>query len=196
MPASIPDLMTYLKTRRSSLSLTLEAPGPSREQIEEIVTVASRVPDHGKLAPWRFEAWSTKRREALHAALSQHLHINQDRMDGEDTGKLQQQTDKLLHGPTLLVCVSTAKDHPKIPLWEQHLSAGAACMNTLMAANALGFEAQWLTAWYVYDETTAPVLGLGDGERIAGLIHIGSTNGAKSERPRPPLETILKHIEE
>ena len=188
--------MTYLTTRRSALSLTLEAPGPSRDQIEEIVTVASRVPDHGKLAPWRFETWSAKRREALHVALSQHLEANQDTMPGEDIGKLQQQTDKLLHGPTLLVCISTAKEHPKIPLWEQHLSAGAACMNTLMAANALGFEAQWLTAWYVYDETTAPILGLAKSERIAGLIHVGSTSVAKSERPRPPLDTILKHIQE
>ncbi|MEO1397304.1 MAG: nitroreductase [Pseudomonadota bacterium] len=190
------DLINYMKSRRSALSLTLELPGPTPAQIEEIVTVAARVPDHGKLAPWRFETWSIDRRQRLHDELLARLEAREPGADGEDVAKLRQQTEKLMHAPTLLVCISTSREHPKIPVWEQHLSAGAACMNALIAANAMGFEAQWLTAWYVYDDTTAPLLELQEGERIAALIHIGSTSVAKSERPRPALDAIFQHKEE
>jgi len=135
------------------------------------------------------------RRERLHAALSGMLDEGASKT-GEDLSKLRQQTDKLLHGPTLLVCISTANQHSKIPIWEQHLSAGAACMNTLHAANAHGFEAQWLTAWFVYDDSATSLLGLAPHETIAGLIHIGSTNVEKKERPRPELDSVFKNLEE
>lgn len=182
------DLTDYMKKRRSSLSLTLEAPGPDETQLRTIVEIASRVPDHGKLAPWRFELWPLTVREKVHQELQDLLAGLTDLPDRE---KKSQGTQKLLHAPCVLMVISTAQEHPKIPLWEQHLSAGAACMNTLIAANSLGFEAQWLTAWYVYDARARGILGLQRDEQIAGIIHIGSSTIAKSERPRPEIDSLF-----
>ncbi|MEL6751804.1 MAG: nitroreductase [Pseudomonadota bacterium] len=179
------DLSDYMHNRRSSLSLTLEEPGPDEAAIASIVTIASRVPDHGKLAPWRFELWPVALRQEMHGKLS--VLIDEG---AEDKAKVQAGTDKLLHAPCVIAVVSTASEHPQIPEWEQVLSAGAACMNMLIAANAHGFEAQWLTAWYIYDERARDILGLYPGEQIAGLIHIGTNNTAKTERPRPALNEI------
>ncbi len=177
-----------MKTRRSSLSLTLEAPGPDDAQLRTILEVATRVPDHGKLAPWRFELWPEHVRQDIHDDLQQLLAGLNDVTDRE---KQVQATRKLLHAPCVLVAISTAQEHPKIPIWEQHLSAGAACMNTLIAANSLGFEAQWLTAWYVYEDKARKILGLKNGEQIAGIIHIGTSAIAKSERPRPEIDSLF-----
>ncbi|MEP1208218.1 MAG: nitroreductase [Rhizobiaceae bacterium] len=182
------DLTEYMKTRRSSLSLTLEEPGPDAAQLRTILEIASRVPDHGKLAPWRFELWTKPVREKVNEQLQDLLA---SLPDVDDKEKKSQGTQKLLHAPCVLMAISTAGEHPKIPLWEQHLSAGAACMNTLIAANSLGFEAQWLTAWYVYDDRARNILGLQSGERIAGIIHIGTSNIAKSERPRPQIDDLF-----
>mgnify|MGYP001800431728 CR=1 FL=1 len=179
--------LDYLRTRRSSLSLTLDAPGPDEAQLRDMLTIAARVPDHGKLAPWRFEVWSDTFRKRAHGELLGLLDASQR----EDVEKLRQGTDKLLHAPCVLAVISTAAEHPKIPVWEQHLSAGAACMNLLQAANAHGFEAQWLTAWYVYDAAASQLLGLADGERIAGIVHIGTSDTPKQERDRPVLDELL-----
>lgn len=183
------DFLSILETRRSALSITLDEPGPDEEQTRQLIRIASRVPDHGKLAPWRFEVWDMAFRRQMHASLLGRLEALPD---VEDREKKKQTTDKLLHGPTLVVAISKAAQHPKIPVWEQTLSAGASCMKLLIAANAMGFEAQWLTAWFVYDDGAKPVLGLGDDELIAGLIHIGSSSVAKNERPRPELDDILQ----
>ena len=182
---SMTDLTNYMKTRRSSLSLTLEEPGPDADQLRTILEIATRVPDHGKLAPWRFELWPMPVRQKLHDALQDFLQATPDIPDQE---KKRQGTQKLLHAPCVLVVISTAGEHPKIPVWEQHLSTGAVCMNTLIAANSLGFEAQWLTAWYPYEERARHILGLQSGEKIAGIIHIGSSSVPKSERPRPEID--------
>lgn len=183
------EMLARLATRRSALSITLEEPGPNEEQIRQLVGVASRVPDHGKLAPWRFEVWDMAYRRAKHAQLQSLLDGHDEVPDRE---KKRQGTDKLLHGPCLIVAISRAAEHPKIPIWEQTLSAGASCMKLLIAANAMGFEAQWLTAWYIYEEAARPLLELGDSECVAGLIHIGSSSVAKTERPRPELDDILQ----
>lgn len=187
------ELAKYMKTRRSALSLTLEAPGPDDAQLQTILEIASRVPDHGKLAPWRFELWPMVVREGLNAKLQSYLDRHDDISDRE---KKRQGTEKLRHAPCVLAVVSTAAEHPKIPVWEQHLSAGAVCMNTLIAANALGFEAQWLTAWYIYEQGAQELLGLKTGEQIAGIIHIGTTNVPKTERPRPGISDLYSIREE
>ncbi len=187
------ELAHYLKTRRSSLSMTLDSPGPDRAQLREMLTIASRVPDHGKLAPWRFELWTRDARKMMHGKLAELL-MSMELPAGAPTekSKMQQGSDKILHAPCVVAVISRAADHPKIPKWEQVLSAGAVCQNLLMAANAHGFEAQWLTAWYIYEDRARPILGLSDGEQIAGIIHIGSCNTPKSERPRPDLDSIFK----
>ena len=181
-------LLDHLKTRRSALSLTLEAPGPDEAQIRTMVEIASRVPDHGKLAPWRFEVWSKPLRETMHAALVDMLDGHED---VPDKAKLIKGTDKLLHAPCVIAVISQPQGDSKIPIWEQTLSAGAACMNLLHAANAKEYEAQWLTAWYVYDRAAQSGLGLSGEEQIAGIVHIGSSQIPKSERPRPDLDSVL-----
>lgn len=181
------DILPYLKARRSALSLTLEEPGPSSTQLHDMLTVAARVPDHGKLAPWRFELWEKAARKRMHAQLVEQIDCN-----SENAAKLRGGTDKLLHAPCVVAVISTAREHESIPQWEQVLSAGAVCLNLLMAANAHGFEAQWLTAWYIYDDKAKHILDLDQGERVAGIIHIGSTAISKSERPRPNIEDHFK----
>jgi len=113
-----------------------------------------------------------------------------------DVDKQKKSTDKLLHAPCVISVISTATEHPKIPIWEQELSAGAACMKLLMAANSFDFEAQWLTAWYVYEPAAQDILQLQDNERLAGIIHIGSSSTPKNERPRPDLDKIFSIREE
>ncbi|EFL90454.1 nitroreductase [Ahrensia sp. R2A130] len=181
------DQLEHLRNRRSSLSMTLAEPGPDEAQLRDMMTIAARVPDHGKLAPWRFEVWTPAFRQRVHGELQTML----DSSDLPDVEKLRKGIEKLLHAPTVVAIISTATNHPKIPLWEQHLSAGAACMNMLHAANAHGFEAQWLTAWYVYDTRASAKLGLNNGEQIAAIVHIGSSDVAKQERDRPNLDDIL-----
>ncbi len=180
-------LQDYMKTRRSALSVSLEEPGPDDDELRAILEIATRVPDHGKLAPWRIELWTPQMRKDMHRRLLDLLH---SRQDVPDLGKKEQGTNKLLHAPTVLVVISTAADHPKIPVWEQQLSAGAVCMNTLIAANAAGYGSQWLTAWYVYDDEAQQMLGLNEGERIAGLIFIGSSSATKNERDRPDIDAL------
>ncbi len=165
--------------------MTLDEPGPSDDQVRSMLTIATRVPDHGKLAPWRFELWRPAFRKSLHAKLSALIDPTQ-----VDAGKMQAGTDKVLHAPCVIAVISTATEHEKIPVWEQHLSVGASCMLLLQAANAAGFDAQWLTAWYTYDERALRMLGLAEGEKIAGLIHIGTSDVTKVERPRPDVDDI------
>ncbi len=181
------ELADYLKTRRSSLSMSLEAPGPDEAQLKDMLTIASRVPDHGKLAPWRFVLWTPDARKTMHQDLTKLLVAKPDM---PEAGKKQQGTNKLLHGPCVVAVISKSSNHPKIPQWEQILSAGAVCQNMLMAANAHGFEAQWLTAWYIYDKDASSILQLEQGEAVAGIIHIGSCSTPKKERPRPELGDI------
>lgn len=182
------DLIQYLKKRRSALSVTLTDPGPGETDVRSMVEIASRVPDHGKLAPWRFVLWSPETRADMHARLSDFLA---SKPEIDDSAKKQQGTDKLLHAPCVIAVISKAAEHPKIPKWEQILSTGAVCQNLLIAANAHGFDAQWLTAWYVYEEDAKPILGLAGEEQIAGIIHIGSSDVPKNERPRPVLDDIF-----
>ncbi|MDD9910312.1 MAG: nitroreductase [Ahrensia sp.] len=181
-------LENYMRTRRSAVSVTLEEPGPDSDEIRRIVTMATRVPDHGKLVPWRIVLWSMSQRETMHRQL---LTLLDSLPDIDDKPKKRASTDKLLHAPCVMAVISTAAEHPKIPVWEQTLSAGAVCMNALIGSNACGYEAQWLTAWYVYADEARDILELQDGEKIAGIIHIGSTNTPKTERPRPQIEDIL-----
>jgi len=181
-------LENYMKTRRSALSVVLEEPGPDEAQLRKIVEIASRVPDHGKLVPWRFVLWEKPARETMHDQL---LELLESLEHIEDKPKKRAGTDKILHAPCVIAVVSMAVEHPKIPVWEQQLSAGGVCMNMLIGANSMGYEAQWLTAWYVYEDAAREILQLNQGERIAGLIHIGSTATTKTERPRPAIDDIF-----
>ena len=181
-------LLALLETRRSAKPRELGGPGPTAEQLERLLTIASRTPDHGCLAPWRFVTVAEEQRDAFAALLRQAL-AEHDRCA---TIAHHQKEDEFAHYAGQLVVLVSAplKDH-KIPLWEQELSCGAAGMNLLLAAGALGFEAGWVTGWRAYSERIRNAF-CAPGERIAGFIFIGHSAVALEERPRPPLDTVCK----
>ena len=184
----MPEALDLLKTRRSVKAMELAGPGPAASEIETILTVASRVPDHGKLTPWRFIVFEGDARFAagdkISAAFAEkYPNATQDQVDKE--------RERLARAPLVIAVVSRAAEHQKIPKWEQVLSAGAAAMSLVLAAHALGYAANWITEWYAYDRRVLDSLGVGPQERIAGFIHIGRTNGPAEDRDRPPLGEIV-----
>ncbi|TPW31246.1 nitroreductase family protein [Pararhizobium mangrovi] len=189
--AESPSLKSYMQNRRSSPVLQLGEPGPSRDEIAEILSIAARVPDHGKLAPWRFVVFRGEERERLGRSLAA---IAQEQRPGIGEEILKVERERLTRAPVVVMLVSRAGPHAKIPEWEQQLSAGAAGMNLLIAANALGYAACWLTEWMAYDTAAASVLGIEPSERIAGFIHIGSNDQKPFERDRPELEEIVTWV--
>jgi nitroreductase len=181
------DTIRLLKTRRSTPPGLMAEPGPGAEDLTTILTIASRVPDHGKLAPWRFILFEGAARErAGRIALDLKL------ADEPDLGEARraEELGRFTRAPLVVCVVSRAAPHVKIPEWEQVLSAGAVCMNTIIAARALGYSATWLTEWPAYDARFRAAIGLADHERVAGFLHIGKGQ-AMEDRPRPPLEAVV-----
>jgi nitroreductase len=179
--------ISFLTTRRSVSSRFLGPPGPDSDQIRQILTAGIRVPDHGKLAPWRFLLLEGPARRQVGEGL---LAIRESR--GERLNEEERRAEIERFGaPIAIGVISKAAPNPKIPMWEQQLSAGAVCMNTLNGAHAIGFAAQWLTDWLVYDAEASAFLGLADGERLCGFVHIGTPQIVPAERPRPDPEQLL-----
>ena len=188
MTAKNETLIDFLKTRRSTPVLQLAAPGPERGEIEEMLTIASRVPDHGKLAPWRFIVFAGAARQEAGEKLADIVKTDDPEASAE---RLKLERERLSRAPLVVAVVSRAAVHPKIPEWEQVMSAGAVCYNLVVAANAFGYGATWLTEWYAFDERAKPALGVEADEKIAGFIHIGTRTEAPFERVRPALEDIV-----
>ncbi|MHB2168211.1 nitroreductase family protein [Alsobacter sp. R-9] len=185
------DALALLRTRRSLPPHQMTGPGPTREELEAMLAVASRVPDHGKLTPWRFIVIEGAARERL-GAVAADLYAKAN--PGADADRLALERGRFSRAPVVVAVVSRAAPHPKIPEWEQQLSAGAACMNLTTAAVAMGFVTGWLTEWMAYDRAFLDALGLSSGERIAGFVHIG--RGARQEdRPRPALSDIVTWLD-
>ncbi|MBP1876168.1 putative NAD(P)H nitroreductase YdjA [Ensifer adhaerens] len=186
-------LVDYLASRRSIPAFQMGEPGPGKAEVEEMLTLASRVPDHGKLAPWRFIVYRGEERARISAelktmALAKKPDLSEEMIKVEET--------RLSRAPVVVAVVSKAAPHFKIPEWEQQMSAGAVCLNLLMAANALGYASNWLTEWYAFDEAAYPLLGVEPGERVAGFIHIGTAMVPPTERPRPELAEIVTWVGE
>ena len=182
------DLVSYLKTRRTSPAAQMGEPGPDAQVVRSMLEIAARVPDHGKLAPWRFILYTRESRAALLEGLTRIALRTPDPKEG----RIREEKARALAEAPLIVGVVSAPiaDHPKIPLWEQQLSAGAVCLNLLHAAQAYGFAAQWLTGWFAYDAAARRWLGLQEGEQFAGLIHVGTPGMQPPERDRPDLDRI------
>ena len=180
--------LSLLLSRRSGKPRDMIAPGPDAAQLETILTVASRVPDHGKLAPWRFVTVAADQRDAL-----ADLLVNAYQAEKPEAGKLELEAMvQFAHqAPTLVVVLSSPVAGSKIPLWEQELSTGAACMQLLNAAHALGFVGGWLTGWPTYSARVRDAFGTGD-DRIAGFVFLGSPSKALEERPRPILGDVVR----
>lgn len=180
--------LAYLQTRRSGRPRDMVAPGPDAATLREIVAIAARTPDHGKLVPWRFVSIPLDAREALAALL-----VDAYRAEKPTAGRLEIEAMEQFarQAPTLVAVLSTPKRDSHIPLWEQELSAGAACMNLEHAAHAHGFVAGWLTGFPAYSTTICTALGGREGDRIAGFIFIGTPSRALEERPRPDPDAIF-----
>ncbi|WP_099868214.1 nitroreductase family protein [Pararhizobium haloflavum] len=181
-------LKQYLQTRRSTPAMQLQEPGPSPSEIEGMIAIASRVPDHGKLAPWRFIVLAGDVRERIGRELGR---IAADARSDLGAKEREIEETRLTRAPVVIAVVSRAAPHPKIPEWEQVLSAGAVCYGLFMAANAFGYGANWLTEWYAYDDSARPLFGLDQQERIAGFVHIGTPAMQPADRPRPDLTDIV-----
>lgn len=184
----MPDALDLLQSRRSIPAINLGAPGPDADQIKTLLTIGARVPDHGKLAPWRFILFQgTARDEVGEALCAIQLAKNQDLSEAQQ----EQERTRFSRAPLVIGVVSKpVAEHPKVPLWEQELSAGAVCMNLLTGAHAMGFAAQWLSDWFMFDDDAGRMFGLADGERFAGFIHVGTPKEPPFERPRPDLDAI------
>lgn len=185
------DIIKFLKTRRSPRIADLAEPGPSAAEIETILGIAARVPDHGRLAPWRFLVMQGDKKKAFAEALvplfrQSHPEATED--------QLQKEPRRMIGVPLVIAVISRVGKHPVIPEWEQTLSVGAACMNLVIAAHALGYGANWVTGWTAYERAALDLLGLGADERIAALVHVGTSSVAQGERPRPVLSDIVKHL--
>ena len=184
-------LIEYLKTRRSMPAFQMKEPGPTTAEIEEILTLATRVPDHGKLAPWRFIVISGDQRQRISLALSKIARAERPDLS-EEMVKVEE--TRFTRAPVVIAVVSTAAPHVKIPEWEQLMSAGAVCLNMVISANALGYVSNWLTEWMAYSERAYEIIGVKPGEKIAGFVHIGSTDFPVVERPRPELSQIVTWV--
>ena len=189
LPVRSDEVLARLAVRRSASAQLLIAPGPSEAEIEQILHLGARTPDHGKLFPWRFVVLGPQSRADLSEALAA-LAETQGRTD-KDLAVLA----KLVRPPVSILVVSTPVGGHKVPVWEQQLSAGAVCMNLEHAANALGFSTSWITDWYAYDRDAKPLFGLGEGEAVAGFIHIGRLETPPLERPRPSLADKVTRID-
>jgi nitroreductase len=189
----MPDALKLLQTRRSLKPIELIGPGPSAAEIETLLTIASRVPDHGKLAPWRFIVFEGEARLAAGRAIETAFRA---KYPGAKPDQLDYERNRLARAPLVIAVVSRAGPHVKIPEWEQVLSAGAAAMSLVLAAHALGYGANWITEWYAYDRAVLDALGLKDNEKVAGFIHIGTPKQAPEDRPRPVLAEIATRFEE
>lgn len=180
--------LSLLESRRSGKPRELIGPGPSAGEIERILTIAARTPDHGKLFPWRFITVADDQREAL-ALLFRRALAAEDPCAGPAHHEAADQYARFRG--SLVVLVSAPVHGHKIPVWEQELSCGAAAMNLLIAAHALGYAGGWITGWQAYSETVRQAF-CGAGERIAGFIFIGHPGRELEERPRPRVEEIAR----
>jgi nitroreductase len=180
--------LALLETRRSAKPRDLVGPGPSAEEMKRILTIAARIPDHGKLSPWRFVTVGYDQRDALEAVLRQALSED----DPCATVAHHQKEHEFAHfDGQLVVLVSAPVRGHKIPVWEQELSCGAAAMNLLLAAHALGFVAGWVTGWRAYSERVRAAF-CEPGERIAGFVFIGNAGRELEERERPSPDAVRK----
>jgi len=184
----MPDALQLLKSRRSVKPMELTGPAPSKADIDALLTVASRVPDHGKLAPWRFIVFEGDARLAAGETIASIFSA--DRPDATEEQRAFER-NRLARAPLVIAVVSKAAPHPKIPEWEQLMSAGAATMSLVQAAHAMDFAASWLTEWFAYDRRVLEAFGLAANERIAGFVHIGRPARSPEDRDRPKLEDIV-----
>jgi nitroreductase len=180
--------LDLLRTRRSVAPHLLGEPGPTAAELNDLLTIAMRVPDHGRLTPWRFIVLEGEGRQRIGEVIAAAYRADEP---VADETRIAAERERLARAPLVVAVVSRARPHVKIPEWEQTLSAGAVCMSLVIAANAMGFGTSWLTEWYGFDRRVLDALGLEPDENIAGFIHIGRVTTPPVERPRPVLADLV-----
>jgi nitroreductase len=184
----VTDAIELLKIRRSVKPREMSGPGPSAAELETILTIGARVPDHGKLTPWRFIVFEGEARARAGEIIAKVYAKKNPQAQPAD---FEAEKRRLMDAPLVIAVVSFVKPHPKVPPWEQELSAGASAMNIVTAATALGYGANWLTGWFAFDRDVLDGLGLKSDEKIAGFVHIGTPSKPSEDRPRPALAEIV-----
>lgn len=189
-PTARPDALDFLLTRRSRPARTLTEPGPSRPELLTLLTAAARVPDHGKLEPWRFLVIEGAARARIADAAAERA-----RALGHDAERVEKSASAFRQGSAIVAVIASPKASDKIPVHEQTLSAGAVCLTLLNAALAAGWGANWLSGWAATDRPFLEALGLAPQEWVAGFIHIGACDAAPPDRPRPDIGAIATFLE-
>lgn len=187
----MPEALDLLRSRISPKAQDLKDPPPTEDQLNQMLEIAVRVPDHGMMKPWRFIVHPKATRAKLVDAL-----VDKFRAGNPSAAEAEIEKQRLRFGdsPLIVTVVSRTASNPKVPEMEQLLSAGAVCMNFLHAANAMGFAANWLTGWAAFDDNCRELFGLQPNERIAGFVHIGSLAAKPNDRPRPVISDLITRI--
>lgn len=186
-------VIDFLLSRTSPPIHELREPGPGEDDIAAMIAAASRVPDHGRLEPWRFILYRGEARNRVGELLAELA----ERREGPlSENRRRQEMTRFNRAPVVIGVVSAPKANPKIPQWEMFLSGGAAAMNLVHAATALGFKANWITNWYSEVPEGRAILGLSADERVVGFIHVGTHEGHAPDRPRPAAAVLVRDWEE
>ncbi|MGD9968789.1 MAG: nitroreductase [Hyphomonadaceae bacterium] len=182
--------LALLARRRSSKLMQLTEPGPSNAEIDALIGLAGRVPDHGKLGPWRFVVIAGQARDRAGALIAEVIRND----EGVDGARVEFVEGWFKRAPLCVMVVSAPKQNPKVPEWEQQLSAGAACFSLLIGAHALGYAGCWLTEWPAYDARARAALGLSEPERIAGFVYLGTPSQGVAERVRADVSARISRF--
>lgn len=177
----------FLALRKSANKLFLRAPGPSQDELDELLQIAARVPDHRKMTPWRFLVFEGDNRAKFGAELAQIA----GKRHGAGEREVLDAAGLPLRAPVVIAVISSPVDDGKTPIWEQELSAGALCYNLLLAANASGWAGVWLSEWIAYDADVNALIGLANHERVAGYIYLGTATAQPQERVRPEVLQLV-----
>ena len=189
-PSHDDSVVTFLATRRSTPLTQVSGPGPDDGQLRELLRIASRAPDHGRLEPFRFIVY----RQQAGAAIGERLAALASRVLAPlNEAELHKERERLLRAPVAVAVVFVPRVHERIPEWEQFLSSGAVALQLVQVSLAHGFAANWVTGWFCDHEEGRAILGLRPEERVAGIVHIGNTQMAVPERPRPDIDRLITH---
>ena len=183
----------FLTTRRSTVARMMDEPGPSDDEMKKIMEAGMRVPDHGRLTPWRFIVIRGDARDTIGNVIADAFKKNNPDAIEE---QIEIEQERLTRAPVVIAVVSRVQKEHKIPEWEQVLSAGAACQTMLIAAQSMGYAAQWLTEWYAYDVDVKAAIGAEAGDEIAGFVYLGTGTGKLSDRARPEYDNIVSEWSE
>jgi nitroreductase len=183
---SVPQTLDFLLSRRSGSAKAMRGPGPSAADLDRILAAGVRVPDHGKLTPWRFVVFEGEGRRRMGEILASVIAGERD----VSPERVAQERERFMRAPVVVGVVSRVREQIPIPMWEQQLSAGAVCMSIVIAVHAAGYVANWITEWCAYHPAVQERIGLKPTERIAGFIYIGQPTDPLEDRPRPDIHAI------